>query len=320
MRRILRLLLLMLLVCSSAFAQHGDALDEAMRRLCVMSQQDEAFEGFAYNGGYISGRGCQPVSIANAMIASFGVENRETAIELVKETTQVLVVEHMRGEGRVELTRVPLLLSAQERSAEAQEHPYLAALIGPSASTITEEYLDAQMVAEHFAAQHAPALLVGRQSVHPEWEPMMEIVHQLYDMGLSDATLCLASVGVGRKDSGTPLASGKNGHYLSILIHVGTFMQDGRVYVLDSLPRALADEESGFAHEMHEAYPFARKHMAFGDVFDVERISKTVLRLTQRAQTDWKDAPPQEKARRMRTLLLYGPGVLMIHAPGGIKF
>ena len=190
MRHIQHILVLlsMLLVCGGAAAQQGDALDAAMERLCIMSQKDEAFTDTEYNGGYLPGRGCQPVSIANAVIASFGVEDRDTAIALVKETTQVLVVDHMRGEGRMELTRIPLLLSAEERIAQAQEYPHLAALIGKSASQITvlEKTLDAQGVEEYFGSRQAPALLVGKQTVYPDWEPMMEMIHRLYDMGLSD--------------------------------------------------------------------------------------------------------------------------------------
>ena len=97
MKKIIVCCLCLLCAALPAWAQElrpklSDPQAQAVQRLSVMSQQDEALDGVPYNGGFLRGRGCQPASIANALIAAFGVEDRQTAIELVKEATQVLVV------------------------------------------------------------------------------------------------------------------------------------------------------------------------------------------------------------------------------------
>ena len=71
------LALLLALVC---LTPHGYAQDTAshpvdgrMQRLSVLSQRDEAIGELAYHTATVQRRGCMPVSIVNALIASFGV-------------------------------------------------------------------------------------------------------------------------------------------------------------------------------------------------------------------------------------------------------
>ena len=286
---------------------------QAVQRLSIMSQQDEALDGLPYNGGFLRGRGCQPTSIANGVIAAFGVEDRQTAVELVKETTQVLVVPWERGTGRMVLGRIANLFSAQERAEEAQEFPHLAALMDgyDGEITVLEDKLNAELVAEHFAGLQA-GMLVGGMQVHPEWTDLLGVMHKLYEMGMQDAVVTLASVGVGTGDSGMPLATGKSGHYLSIMMYVGSFVEEGRIYVLDSLPRALAGEESGNDLVLRQPYPFATKKRGFAEQFDARRIRDTVIELRPAQQQAWREAAPEQKNRMLKALTLFGPGILTI--------
>lgn len=322
MKNILRRLaacMLLLALCGAAGAEEAltpalsDRQDQAAQRLGVMSQRDETFEGLLYNGGFLSAKGCQPICVANALIAALGVEERETAAALVKETAEVLVIDRARGKGRMELSRVGTLLNAAEREAQAEKYPQLAKAIGGYGKEITvlEGELDAETVRDYFA-QRDGGMLVGRMTVHPDWTALLEIAQQLHEMGLDEAKLCLSSVSAGSEPSGMPFGSGKGGHYLSVMMHAGTLYGEGRMYVLDSLPRALYGEESGYTRVLRSPYPFTLEKTGLSASFDAGRISETIIRLTYRDEAAWRRAPLEERARMLRPVILYGPGLLMI--------
>lgn len=321
MRRILIYMLAMMLSVCNAAAQEdslrpalSDPVDQQVQRLNIMSQRDEAFDGMAYNGGYILGRGCQPVSIANAVIAAFGIEDEQEAAGAVRETTRLLVLPNRQGTGKIELTRLPLLLDIQGRAEQAEEYPYLAKAIGAYAgkSAVIEEQMDAAMLQAFMQETDGEFVLTSRMTVYPDWTALLEMIDVLHRAGMEDALICLANVGVGTEESRTPLRLGDNGHYLTMLIHVGTFMQEGRMYVLDSLPRALKGEKWGYTVTLRRPYPFTEEKTQFSQTFVASRIRETVIRLTLKDKTPWLEADTAQKAKILSSLILYGPGVLMI--------
>lgn len=321
MRRILMCAAAMMLSACCALAHEAalrpelaDPVDRMIQRLSVMSQRDAAFEGVRYNNGYLSARGCQLVSIANAVIACFGVENEQAAAGTVNEAAQLLV--RKPGIEKIELTLLPMLLDVRTRANQAQAYPYLAEAIGryKGQTGVLSEQITPQMLEEFCEGSDGAFVLCGRMTVYPDWTDMIELIEMLHEKGMDNAFVCLANVGAGREDGGTPLGLGKSGHYLTVLMHVGTFMELGRIYVLDSLPRAIEGEKSGYQDILRSVYPFAVEQKAFDRRFASSRIRETVIRLQIRDQAVWAAADMQEKAKQMKPLILYGPGVLMIAA------
>ena len=324
------LALLLALVC---LTPHGYAQDTAshpvdgqMRRLSVLSQRDEAIGELAYYTATIQRRGCMPVSIVNGLIASFGVTDRETAIGLVQETLSLLVPRGSRGKAPVDLLGLSALLDPALRAEEREAYPNLAKTVGayPGDVRVTQARLSAREVLEQLDGAQTPLMLVSRMAVYPDWTEAVALLMALHGMGMDDATLCLACAGAGTEASGAPLRSGKSGHYLTVLFHVGTFAESGTVYVLDSLPRALAGEPYtpyGAADEMHTQYGFVQDS-AFNRNFTAARISPTVIRLslTQNALEALRAEPEEtalaRRARLMKPLILFGPCVMMLSLPG----
>lgn len=326
MRRFL--LILMLLACVAAPAQAQDAADPVdgrMRRLSIMSQRDEAIGELAYATATVQRRGCLPVSLANGVIAAFDVTDRETAIGLVQEMLSLLVPRGSRGKAAIDLQALSKLFDPTLRTQEQAEYPNLAKTVGayPGSVTFTQARLNAQEVIERLDGATSPLMLVSRMEVYPDWTDAVQILTALHDRGMDDAVLCLACAGAGTEASGTPLRSGKSGHYLTVLFHVGAFMESGTVYVLDSLPRALAGEPYGYTDEVHAQYAFASDSPAnaFNRNYLAERISPTVIKLslTQTALETLRAEPEETTlARRVKLLnplVLFGPGVMMISMP-----
>ena len=322
------LALLLVLVCLAPHgsAQEANPMDERMQRLSVLSQRDEAIGELAYYTATIQRRGCMPVSIVNGLIASFGVTDRETAIGLVQETLALLVPRGSRGKAPVDLQNLAALLDPALRADGREAYPNLARTVGayPGDVRVTQAHLSAREVLERLDGVQTPMMFVSRMAVYPDWTEAVALLMALHGMGMDDATLCLACAGAGTEASGAPLRSGKSGHYLTVLFHVGTFAESGTVYVLDSLPRALAGEPYtpyGAADEMHTQYGFVQDS-AFNRNFTAARISPTVIRLslTQNALEALRAEPEEtalaRRARLMKPLILFGPCVMMLSLPG----
>ena len=325
-KALLALLLALVCLAPHGSAQEANPMDERMQRLSVLSQRDEAIGELAYYTATIQRRGCMPVSIVNGLIASFGVTDRETAIGLVQETLALLVPRGSRGKAPVDLQNLAALLDPALRADGREAYPNLARTVGayPGDVRVTQAHLSAREVLERLDGVQTPMMFVSRMAVYPDWTEAVALLMALHGMGMDDATLCLACAGAGTEASGAPLRSGKSGHYLTVLFHVGTFAESGTVYVLDSLPRALAGEPYtpyGAADEMHTQYGFVQDS-AFNRNFTAARISPTVIRLslTQNALEALRAEPEETalacRARLMKPLILFGPCVMMLSLPG----
>lgn len=318
--RVIWIAVLLVLFGACACAQEGlyppleDPVDQMVQRMAVMSQRDEAFEGVPYDGGLLTQRGCLPVSMANSVIAAFDIRDKETAEGVVTETARVLVDPRKRGKVRAELRYLPTLLSVQDRAEQAEKFPVLAGTIGAYAGEILflDGQLSEEMTRDAIDQTDRPYVLVGRQSVHPDWTEMVKIISALHELGLKDARVVIAHVGAGTEASGAPLRSGNGGHYVTLLLHVGTFMEEGRVYLLDSLPRAIEGEESGYTMILRKPYPYTQGYSKMGELFDSARISPTVIRLTLMDAAPWQAADAKGKADILKPLIVFGPGVVMI--------
>lgn len=325
------LLLALMCLAPHGYAQEANPVDERMQRLSVLSQRDEAIGELAYHTATVQRRGCMPVSIVNGLIASFGVTDRETAIGLVQEVLSLLVPRGSRGKEPVDLLNLPALLDPALRADEREAYPNLARTVGayPGDVRVSQAQLGAREVLERLDGAQTPLMFVSRMVVYPDWTDAVALMMALHGMGMDDATLCLACAGAGTETSGAPLRSGKSGHYLTVLFHVGTFAESGTVYVLDSLPRALAGESYapyGQPDEMHAQYAFVQdsQENAFNRNFTAVRISPTVIRLSlTKTALEALHAEPEETAlarrvKLMKPLILFGPCVMMLSLPGEV--
>lgn len=302
-----------------------DPVDRMVQRLSVMSQQDEAIGHVAYNTATFYQRGCMPVSIANGVIAAFGVTDRETAIGLVLETADVLISGGLRSKKAADPGRIPQLVDPVQRAAEKEAYPNLAKSVGayPGSVLVNMKQLSVEDVLQSLEGTQRPLMLVGRMSVYPDWTPAMQILTTLHEMGLDDATLTLACLGAGTESTDAPLRSSKFGHYLTVMFHVGSFMESGTVYVLDSLPRAIGEEPFSRETELHTQYVFAAQYptSAFNRNFTAARISPTVIRLslTQDALKTLREEPKEtvfaQRKKLFRPLILFGPSVMLLSLP-----
>ena len=324
----LLLLLTLLLPCAHAenvlYPELTDPVDQQVQQLAIMFQRDEPFFGVPYNKDYLNGRGCQPISMANGLIAAFGVTDYDTAVQLTLEASKALVLPEQRKNGPVHPDMLPVVLGRDSYTADTR-FPTLRDTLYAYPGTVfaTPEALTADEIIPLLVRQGAPGLISFCLSVNPSWEDAIRVIFALYDYGWSDARLIITRAGAGKEKYGTPFASGKNGHYISALIHVGKFMQDGSVYILDSLPRALPGETSEDGGIYRARYPFGEQNQDnhFNTHYEAARISPCVIRLTLREDfrdTLYSDTTADQLALRtdyMKSFTLYGAGSTMVTLP-----
>lgn len=330
-RRILFAFLLSLLLAlpcaaedNSLYPELTDPVDQHIQQLAVMFQRDEPFFAVPYNKDYLNGRGCQPISMANGLIAAFGVTDYDTAVQLTLEAAVALIPPDQRKNGPVHPAMLPVTLNP-DTYAETDRFPVLKEIICAYPGTIagTEKDLDAEEAIALIGEQRAPAIVSFCMDVNPSWEDAVRVIFSLYDTGLQDAMLILTRAGAGKESYGTPFASGKNGHYITALVHVGRFMQDGSVYILDSLPRAIPGESSEYGSFLRARYPFGeqREDKPFNLHYEAARINPCVIRLTlkedKRAALDGSVSDEQLALRTgyLKSFTLYGACSAMVVLP-----
>lgn len=293
MRRLLfAVLALLILLCAAAQGEEAlypaltDPVDQAMQQLAVMSQKDEIISTLPYNGDIVENRGCGPVSAANPLIAALGVTSEEEGAELVYEVMAVLTPDRQYRRKPIAIERMVRVLHQRDRAKSSLDFPLLAQYIGhyPGEVIANDEDLTSNYVRTTLiAADGGPApLLGGRMYVQDSWEETVRILYALHEEGQDDALVCLGFAGAGTENTDAPLRTSGVGHYLGVAIHVGTFINTGAVYILDSLPRALDGEPWGKAYTCHVAYRFLEDDPAspFNSTFAPVRISPTIIKLT----------------------------------------
>ena len=115
-----------------------------------------------------------------------------------------------------------------------------------------------------------------------EWDYIIEIVNTLYKYRKYDTNLIFAHIAGGTITTDAPFRSGKAGHYMTFTINVKDFYENGTIYLLDSLPRALENEKIGEGTRYKTYYDFVsdkKTFKEFNNVYNVTRVSDNVLKI-----------------------------------------
>ena len=273
----------------------SDPMDQQMQQLGTIYQKDPRFKKLLYDQTYFSIKGCAPSSISNAVIAAFGVTDPNAAEQIVQETLRILCPGQKYGRKPIDQSKLSTLLSPEKMAESAEKYPALAASVGSYAGTIdfTLDKFDLDLVLTAIENHRGEDYMTtGRIGVRDSWEDALRCIYALHDAGLDDAVLILAYAGAGTASGTAPLRTSSSGHYLTLYIPVGPFMSSSTIYVLDSLPRALFDEEyrPGLAYRSCYAFVEEEPDSKFNRTFTTRRISPTIIR------SDLNEAAQQQLA------------------------
>ncbi len=324
MRRfILFFLLLTLLPCISL----SETSAERLAKLDIISQREERFmeERFYYQDMYFRIAGCKPASLTNGLVALLGNARTNTP-ELLLELLDGLNAAPWDKQSGIAMYLLQPYLSAPDASAVE-----LRKLLQPVTSII---YLDARtgsvnpayIIPQALTDPNAHPLFLREMAVQSNWPWLIDLAAKLCDLGHPDArfVLCVASAGTDTTDG--PLRSGKGGHYVTIYFQAEEFHQDGTMYLLDSLPRALPGDVYGSFERYPSQYPFTSKRRkdAFDGTYDATRITDPVIQFTLKAAelerlhklgTQPSSARSMLRQKQVETLILYDKAWFMLYIP-----
>ena len=328
--------LLALLALLAAPAARGEApgeqtarMDARMRELAVASQKNDFFKDYTYWNAVMYDTGCGPVSMANAMGVAFGVTDIDTVRAIAVELPDAMLPRRRRVTGSIVASGLPTLLNRMLEETDEESFPALSGLLRgyAGAYSLSGERLSQADIAA-ICAQQGEAMFVRTVAGRSMWPLLYDLCAALRDAGRADAVVCAGFLGVGTRHSGSPLYSTGSGHYVCVALHAGAFVEDGSIYLLDSLPRALANEPYGDGEAYRRPYPHFqdRRFARFAAVYDDVRIQPTVVRFTPRGEAlealhalaGDPDALREAHLSQLELFVLFGGGILLVSLPPAV--
>lgn len=322
-----RFILFFLIVTLFPFVCLGETGAQRLAELDIISQREERFtdERFYYQDMLFRIAGCKPASVTNALVSLLG--NAQTnAPELLLEVRDGLTAAPWDKKAGIEMHLLQSFLSEPDASAVE-----LKKLLRPVTSIIhldarKDSVAPAYFLSRYAAAPGAHPLFIREFATQGNWYWLIDLAAKLCERGHPDARFVLFVASVGTDATDAPLRSGKGGHYVTIYFQAEEFHQDGTMYLLDSLPRALPGDVSGFFEHYPSQYPFTtRRTDPFGNTYDATRITDPVIQFTLKpaelerlhsldgARSSATRAALREK--QAETLVLYVKSWFMLYIP-----
>ena len=281
-------LLAALLVLLTALPAHAGEIGD----LAILSQWDERFfdNSFRYSNNYFRFGGCGPASASNGVIAALDVTDQDLAAEVLRDVMNLLT-KFSPVKNKIQVTWLNYLDFTREQLAAGagdERYPALNQALRNYGGDI--HYLEGFVNAETLAPLlpdpgSGPVIFHGSFNGNDRWANLREIIRVLTDAGYEDARFVLSVLGAGTEVTKSPFRSGTAGHYLCVCVSMKSFCETGELYVLDSLPRALAGEEFGAdMTPYHLQYDFLKRQKfstsldEFNELFTVERVQPTIVR------------------------------------------
>lgn len=304
----------------------GETGAERLSTLDIISQREERFtdERFYYQDMYFRIAGCKPASLTNALVALLGNAGTNTP-ELLLEVRDGLNPAPWNEKSGIAMYLLhPYLCNPADSAVELRK------LLRPVTNIIYLDSRSGSVTPIHILSQALSdpgvhPLFIREMAVQSNWHWLIDIAAKLCELDHPDArfVLCAASVGTDTTDG--PLRSGAGGHYVTIYFRADEFYQEGTMYLLDSLPRALPGDVYGTFEHYPSRYPFTTKWRkdAFDATYDATRIIDPVLQFTLKPAELTQlnslalDSPARaaQLAKKAETLILYDKAWFMLYIP-----
>ncbi|MGN1019233.1 MAG: hypothetical protein ACI4O7_02575 [Aristaeellaceae bacterium] len=315
-RRLLTFLLCLTLLVPAPRCLAGEpsvASEAYLAEVGVISQRDPALDQacYIYRGCRFWERGCLPASVANAIIAAFGVEGMDNAALLLEVMLQA-TPGHRPDQHAVDLASVARLLCGDP----PDDCPALQQLIGSMAAIEHARHRSGPELAQQLAGLgDSRVALIFNLNIRSDWQRVLEITDALCDAGLPQARLTLCNLTVGVPGTSAPFhSSGRGGHFAALYFEAGEFHDTGTFYLLDSYPRALEGDSYAPGDALYlEPYPFvsSRQFQTFNSLYRVTHVTPTVVRLSlQPDALQTLACPPEDRAalrlKQLQPVVFYG--------------
>lgn len=249
---------------------NNNAFNDSLRNSSIISQTDEKFEDIPYKNNVIRSAGCGPVSIVNALTLAFNIPS---------EYANTLLSDVMALDSRYRLVYDYML----ERSGNNGVH-YLDKVIDGLNGTIIDGGSSFSKISGTLKSndlrdddKYFFGTATFNKSTYPD---LIDMIQHLY-MAKPDTNIIIYNVAAGTLAVESAFGSLSNsGHYITLLINVKEFVENNRIYVIDSVAKNLKGETNHRINYNFTEKPNIRGSRKFTEAFDVSRISEQALEVT----------------------------------------
>lgn len=307
-----------------------------LSNVSVINQREERFQtrDYRYMSHYFGENGCGPASISNALLALFNVTDSDTAFTFTEEVMRLVCDFHDKDNVATIDSLVLLDLDLKSYLKDKKEkYPVLYNLVSNYSGDIM--YLNSRLtndkLIEHLESDNSndSYTYMYKFSMQDKWDYIIDIVNTLYKYEKYDTNLIFARIASGTRGTNAPFRSGDGGHYVTFAINVKDFYENGTIYMLDSLARALENEKIGEGSRYKKYYDFVTNKNTFkefNDIYNVTRVSDNVLKIglteTKLATvhnllvSDANSLLDDYRMMLLEPFITYGTGMTFLTIPG----
>ena len=304
------------------------AFDDYFRELAFISQRELRFniKEYRYFGDRFVINGCGPASVYNGFAVSFGITDDDFAAKVLLEIMTLLSNYQKPEKYANDFRRMSLLTSEL-----CDNYPTLTEMKSLVDQVIwMEKRTTAKNVKKALEPVQGSAVLIGRINLSQNWGEIIDLAEELHAQGRDEAILTVTNLATGTDDMGTPFCLGDNGHFITLTMQVGEFLEHGTIYVLDSYPRAVRGEKLKDPYDLRYYFAANNKLTGFRTHYYAYHVKPAVVKCEPREEiqtqlTEKKAAASRSKKaagtyRSFRIKLAirintYGTGTLLLRIP-----
>ena len=335
LRRLLAMVTLMALLLSCTAMAEEDQVDENGhlwtefdRELAgwqIVSQLDPRFDvsTYQYKGDRFMVNGCGPATLHNGLSVSFGITDPAESEAVLLEIMTITADFQNPAQYGINYKRMSRLTEAICDQYEA-----LTALKTKVDSVVWLKSIgSAKTLINAVKNETGSAVIMGRTNLFQNWGEVIDLVDYLHGEGLDRATITVSTLSAGTPSTGAPFNMGAEGHYITLTIQVGQFLDHGTIYVLDSFPRAVRGESLSDVYTKKYYFAENNKLTSFRQNFAAWHLCPTVVKCEPLPEVQAELLDLREKAagggsaarsyrnfriRLARRVTTYGTGTLFL--------
>lgn len=260
-----------------------------LSRIPIISQKEERFQNnnYLYCSNSFGDGGCGPSSITNGLLTLFNFTDYNMVGELTEEVIRLMSNGHNK-KNSVSLSNLALLdldsSSYLKNKKEFYPNLYNMVFNYPGDIIYKDKILKNDELVNYLNNVNCDYTFIYNLSMSDNWQYIIDIINTLYINDKYNANMIFTFSSGGTTGTTGPFRSGKAGHYVSFVINVKDFYEEGSIYLLDSNPRGIKGEKIGEGTRYKYHYDFENKGLKifdnFRDTYNATRISDNVIKFS----------------------------------------
>ena len=242
----------------------------------IVSQLDPRFDTstYQYKGDRFVVNGCGPATLHNGLAVSFRITDQAESEAVLLEIMTITADFQNPAQFGVNYKRMSRLTEPICDQYEA-----LTAMKGKVDSVVWMKTISgAKALINAVKSEAGSAVIMGRTNLFQNWGEIIDLVDYLHGEGLDGAVITVSTLSAGTPSTGAPFNMGSEGHYITLTLQVGQFLDHGTIYVLDSFPRAVRGESLTEIYTKKYYFAENNKLTSFRQNYAAWHLSPTVVK------------------------------------------